>query len=157
MWNRNNEMIERYMDWYDHELHIHYFYYYMTLFFSCFTDWAHPDLVTQRVIQGLWVFGNQQENRHDRTTQASIWCTEYIKGNIWQPVHSYHCLFIYIIRHEVSFNMKFYKWSLGHVIKQAFGKLYNISRTSHESLYPFDKEISFYHMSFQPVFVWGNI
>jgi len=53
--------------------------------------------------------------------------------------------------------MNFYKWSLGHVIKQAFGKLYNISRTSHESLYPFDKEISFYHMSFQPVFVWGNI
>ena len=67
------------------------------------------------------------------------------------------CLYIYIIRHEVSFNMNFYKWSLGHVIKQAFGKLYNISRTSHESLYPFDKEISFYHMSFQPVFVWGNI
>lgn len=44
-------------------------------------DWAHPDLVTQGAVQGLWVPRDQQETGAHRTTQTPFWRPQYFQGH----------------------------------------------------------------------------
>ena len=54
----------------------------------------------------------------------------------------------YRILQELAFNMELYKTSKRNIIKQVFGKLYKVSRTSFvQSLYQNDIEHK-YHMTF---------